>query len=70
MSKSYLNHISETTKARDLIFGIGTHWDPENKIVQSGHQVAPPPQVTLPTCQNPVLTISQRLLKLETSCLG
>ena len=53
-------HISETIKARVLIFGTGTAWDLENKMCQSGHQVAPP------TCQNLSLAISQKLLKLET----
>ena len=66
MLKSSFGHISETIKARHLIFGIGTPYDVENKRVQSGHQAALPPQVAAPTCQNLILDISQRLLKLET----
>ena len=65
MPKSYFDHISETIDTRDLIFGICAHWALGNKSVQSGHQVEPPPQVAPPTCKNLILTISQRLLKLE-----
>ena len=50
MSKSYFGHISENIKARDLVFGIGTPYDVENKRVQSGHQAALPPKVVPPTC--------------------
>ena len=50
MSKSYFGHISETIKARDLIFGTGTPYDLENKRVQSAHQAALPPKVAPPTC--------------------
>ena len=46
-------------KGRDLIFGTGTPWELEIKTFQSRHQVA------TPTYQNLILTISQRLLKLE-----
>ena len=66
MLKSYFGRISETIKARDLIFGIGTPYDMENKRVQSGPQTALPPKVGPPTCQNLILIRSQRLLKLET----
>ena len=67
MLKSYFGHISETIKARDLIFGKGTPYNMENKRVQSGYQLAAlPPKVAPPTSQNLVLAISQRLLKLET----
>ena len=59
-------HISETNKGRDLIFSTDTLLDQGDKIFQSRDQVAPPPQVAPPTCQNLVLTITQRLLKLET----
>ena len=62
--------LSETIKARDLIFGTGTPWDLENKMFQSEHQVAPPSQVAPPTCQNLTLTISQRLSKIETQYLA
>ena len=64
MLKSYFGYISETIKDRDLIFGIGTPYDLENKRVQSGHQASLPPnlKVAPPTCQNLIFTISQRLL--------
>ena len=41
MSKIYFDHISKTIKARDLIFGTGALYGLENKVLQSGHQVAP-----------------------------
>ena len=59
-------NISETNEVRDLIFGTGHPWDLNNKMVQSGHQMVPPSGVAPPTCQNLTLTISQKLLKLET----
>ena len=37
-----------------------------NTNVQSGQQVSPSAQVAPPTCQNLILIISQRPLKLET----
>ena len=68
MSKYYFDHISETInlKARDLIFGTGTPFDIENRMLQCGHQAAPHLQVAPPIYQKFILTISQRLLKLET----
>ena len=59
-------HISETNKGRDLLFGTSTPLDLGDNIFYSAQQVAPPAQVAPPTCQNLTLTISQRLLKLET----
>ena len=44
MLKSYLHHISETIKARDLIFGVVAPWGLKNTVPQSGHQVALHPQ--------------------------
>ena len=49
MSKIYFDHISETIKARDLIFGTCTHYGIENKMSQSGYQVEPSPQMAPPT---------------------
>ena len=43
MTKTYFDHISETIKARHLIFGIGNPWGLENEMVQSGHKAVPPP---------------------------
>ena len=51
MSKTSFGHISETMKARDLIFGTGTPYGQENKMFQSGPQLAPFPVVASPTCQ-------------------
>ena len=66
MSKPYFDQISETIKARDLIFGTGAPYGLENTVPWYGHQAALPLQVTAPTYQDLILTISQRLLKLET----
>ena len=59
-------HILEVNKARDLIFGTVTPYVILNKILQSGHKVAPPLQMAPPTLQKIVLAISRRLIKLGT----
>mgnify|MGYP001544355182 CR=1 FL=1 len=59
-------HISKTNKVRDLIFDTCTPWDPETEIFLSVHQAVPSPQVAPSTHGNVSLTISQRLVKLET----
>ena len=66
IAKNCFDHFSETNKARDLMFGTVTPYHIGNKMLQCGHQVAPSPPVTPPTLQKLVLTISQRLIKLET----
>ena len=69
MSKSYFGHISETIKARDLIFGTGANQGLENTVPWYGHQVELPLQVAAPTYQDIILTtspISRKLLNLET----
>ena len=70
MPKSYLDPMSDTNKARDLIFGKDAPWGLENTVPQSGHQVALQPQVVPPIYQKLVLTLSQRLSKVETSYLS
>ena len=50
-TKICFDHISETDKARDLIFGTVTPYDLGNEMLHSGHQVEPPPPVALPIMQ-------------------
>ena len=57
-------------KATDLILGTFTPWGIGNKMFQYGHQMAAPPEVAPPIWQQLVLTISQKLLQLETSYLA
>ena len=57
--KHCLVHISETNTGRYLIFGTVTPFDLEDKQFQSAHQAAQP------TCQNLILTISQRQLRIR-----
>ena len=70
MSKISFDHISEIVKDRNLIFGTGTPQGTENTMFQFGHQagqqMALPSHVAPPTCHKFILTISQKLLKLET----
>ena len=48
MTKTCFDHISETIKARDFIFGTVALWGIGNSMFQYGHQAAPPPQVAPP----------------------
>ena len=65
-TKTCFEHISKTNNSRDLIFGAVTLQIMGNEMMQSGHQMAPPPLVVPPSLQKFVLAISQRLIKLQT----
>ena len=63
MLKTYFDHISEIIEVRDLIFDTGTPYDIENTMFQFGQQAL---QVAPSISKKFILTISQKLLKLET----
>ena len=49
---------------------FGTPWGQENKILQSEHQVAPPPQVAPPTLQKNCLNYISETNKARDLILG